>query len=182
MECSCSCAAGTYHRTNGSSLYRRVRFQPSITVFPATPIPPPTPHLLNSLISYWKCDDTSGSGTLVDSQGSNSLTGTGLTSNPQSPLTSFGNAQYTNLSSADWEHADNASLQVSGDFTFSLWVRVDTTATRYILCKWDMTHSAEYQLTHDATNGLSFSAGSAGTASVGAPSGTFAVYHIVAWY
>jgi hypothetical protein len=153
---------------------------------------PPSVHLLNTLISYWKMDEASGNradstataNTLTD--GNTVTTGTGKINN---------SAHFTQANSESLSHASNASLQVTGDFTFSCWVKL-TTQTGFggvgaILTKATADGAAfrDYQLMYESsTNGFYFSASVTG---VGATATEYAVSaqpiangvwtHVVVW-
>lgn len=135
------------------------------------------PHLLNTLISYWKLDEASG--TRNDSQGTNHLSDFGAVSfaGKINNAASFpGASQYLTI-------ASNASLQVTGDFTFSAWVYMSSLGSGYqgILGK-TAGGAADYLMLYDpASLGLLFQAG-----GVNATSGLLGAistwYHIVGWF
>jgi hypothetical protein len=135
-------------------------------------------HLLNTLISYWKMDEA-GAITRQDSQGTNHLTqvngvnaGAGIINNGAVFLTA--SAKYLEI-------ASNASLQATGDLTFSAWAKLDDlTSNKVILAKQDST-TQEYFLFHGSAIGFNFSVNSNGV-SVGAPATINTWYHLVAWY
>jgi hypothetical protein len=139
-------------------------------------------HLLNTLISYWKMDEGNGA-TRNDSVGTNHLldaTGTGgLTGK-------LNNGAYFSAGSGNkLTCASNSTLQVTGDFTFSVWVRKDALAAadRVILCKNDATGTDhDYAITYNNTTGYHFSAASGSDVSVGTPVGDITWSHLVCWY
>jgi hypothetical protein len=140
-------------------------------------------HLLNTLVSYWKLDETTGATTLTDIHGSNNFTGAGgLTANPVTGK--INNAQHLPGGSQYWTCADNASLHPSGDFSFSLWVEVDNPAQidDYFLIKSDLSTASDYVFRHNSTTGFGFTAGAAAYANVGAPCTASTWYHLVGWY
>jgi len=148
--------------------------------------PPPSPHLLDTLISYWKLDEASGAAR-NDSHGTNHLAETA--GSPGSFAAVINNGAYSNgAGGAPYlSKASNASLQVTGDFTFSLWVRLDDPAgNRVILSKNNAAVNAfDYIIGSGGTGaGFYIGAGNAGgAASQGATAGAaFSVHHIVAWF
>jgi hypothetical protein len=137
-------------------------------------------HLLNTLISYWKMDEAT-SATRNDSVSTNHLSDN---AGAQGLSGKINNGAYFSGSSHQFlNHASNSSLQVTSDFTFSLWTRIDdvTTANQIILGKDDNTSNHDYELQHDSTNGFIFQV-SGISDPVGAPASQFAWYHIVVWY
>lgn len=138
--------------------------------------------LLDTLVSYWKLDEAAGV-TKNDSQGANNLAETG--GSPGSFAAIINNGVYANgAGGAPYlSHASNSDLQVTSDFTFSLWARVDSPSTNnVILSKNDAGFSApDYICTHHPTDGLTFAAGGQ-TAKVGSAATAFTWYHIVGWY
>lgn len=148
--------------------------------------PPPLSYMVNisirllaNLISYWTMDEASGS-PRNDSIGTNHLAETG------GALGSFasiiGNGAYFNGGQALF-HPDNPTLEVTGDFTFSLWVRVDAEADSYVIAKADAT-PIDYLLSYSAANGFTFTPWAIGGAGamVGAPAAQYGWSHIVAWW
>jgi hypothetical protein len=139
-------------------------------------------HLLNALVSYWTLDETAGNNR-SDSHGSNHL----VESSPTVAAfpAALNNGAYSGggPGAQYLKHASNSDLQVTGDFFFSIWVRVDDpTALRVFIGKNNAAFtSVDYILSHDPTTGFGFSAGGAGV-SVGAPATAFSTHHIVAWY
>jgi hypothetical protein len=76
-------------------------------------------HLLNNLVSYWKLDVEPANVT-PDAVGSNHLTSNGVL-----VAGLINNAmQFTAASNQNAYSVSNASLQVTGSFTFSLWVKL----------------------------------------------------------
>jgi len=138
--------------------------------------------LLNGLISYWTLDE--GSGNRMDSHGTNHLVPTA--GNPGSFAFVLGNGAYSNgaAGAAYLACASNPSLQVTGDFTFSFWVRVDgpATANTVIIGKNNPGFSSlDFLASHSATNGLTFQAGGA-TVAKGAPEAAFQQRHVIVWF
>lgn len=83
--------------------------------------------LTDNLVSYWKLDETSG--TRADSHGSNNLTdnntvtyGTGIISNGAD--FELANSEYLNITDAS-----QSGLDLTGDRSFSLWVKPESTPT-----------------------------------------------------
>ena len=79
--------------------------------------------------------------------------------------------------------ASNASLQVTGDCTFSCWVSLYTTAFGGIIAKGDVgTGVYEYAMTIDPATGFALSVGTAAAVNMGSAVSTGVAYHIVGWY
>jgi hypothetical protein len=94
--------------------------------------------------------------------------------------------QFVAASSQGLFVGSNASLQVTSDFTFSFWARIDTAANGPVIAKTDASSAKDYEI--DYNTGIGFfivaydnAAGSNG-ASVGAPATTGTWYHVVAWF
>jgi hypothetical protein len=143
-------------------------------------------HLLNTLISYWKLDEASTGAAAVtraDSVGTNTLSDP---THAQGVAAKIGNGAYFNGNAAGTTGnyltvGSNASLQVTSDFTLSVWARIDHLHDSLIVGKNDGSLN-DYVILYSAANGFSFSAGPTGTAQVGAAAVATAWYHIVAWY
>lgn len=140
-------------------------------------------HLLNTLISYWKLDEASG--TRADSQGTNSLTAINGTLGAAGKINN--GANFVSASSQKLTHADNSDLRVSSDFTFSAWVKITTQAGGYVFIKNnDPSSFQDYQMAYDPTQGFYFGAGRAtafaDAAVMGAPVSNGVWTHIVSWY
>jgi hypothetical protein len=138
-------------------------------------------HLLNTLISYWKLDETSG--TRADSQGANPLTAV----NPTGSATGkIGNgALFVPASSTVLDHMTNSDLEVTGSFTFSVWVKAASTpgVSYQVLTKFRTT-PGDYYLYHHPTAGFQWGVTDPSTISANMGSavtvGTW--YHLVCWY
>lgn len=78
--------------------------------------------LIDNLVSYWKCDESSGN--LADAHGSNTLT--------NNNTVAFGTGKINN--GADLERGsshyfsvgDNASLSITSDLSISMWLKVES--------------------------------------------------------
>jgi hypothetical protein len=139
-------------------------------------------HLLNTLISYWKLDEATLGTVFNDSKGTNHLTMVGGTISSFASIIN-GGAYFSGTTYASI--ASNASLQTTGDFTFSLWVRVDTAgAAQFILTKDDGSTNRDYAIAYfGGSSGFGFFVGSpAFGVTVGTPVPLFVFHHIVAWY
>jgi hypothetical protein len=78
--------------------------------------------LLNNLVSYWKCDETSGT-ALADSVTTNNLTTNGTVN--QTGI--IGKAvHYTRNSSQYSYKTDTASLSITGNISISAWIKLDS--------------------------------------------------------
>jgi hypothetical protein len=99
--------------------------------------------LLNSLISYWKLDETSG--TRVDSAGSNNLTDNNTVGSATGKI---GNAaSFVAANSEYLSVADNATLDLTTAMTISLWVKPDVIAQqKVIISKFDNFVSGSWAL------------------------------------
>jgi hypothetical protein len=136
-------------------------------------------HLLNSLISYWKLDEASG--TRNDSVGTNHLTDATSTGSTTGVI---GNAALFNGSSNTIVHPDNSTLQVAAgvDFTFQAWVKLNAAGDDFIICKYDGSN-ADYYLAYNNASSLGFQFGDLTTvAQVGAAAPTGVWRHLVGWY
>jgi hypothetical protein len=143
------------------------------------PGPPAIPHLLNGLISYWKLDEANASATLADSVGTNNLGGATV----QSIAGKINTANYWGDSAA-FAIADNASVRVSSDFTFSLWVSMGAIKNSSILAKavGDFSFSTfDYIIQY---NGTAFVLQAGGIAAIATtPAVTAGIwYHLVVWW
>jgi hypothetical protein len=138
--------------------------------------PPDLPHLLNGLISYWKLDEASG--TRADSVGTNNLAQSANVAGPPGLINQcaqFDGTQYLFI-------ASNATLQVSGDFTFSGWIRLNVATDNVaIVSKWIST-GYEYVLYNDPVKGFLFNVGNTSEAAVGSSPTAGLWYHLVGWY
>jgi hypothetical protein len=150
--------------------------------------PPDLPHLLNGLVSYWPLDalatnprsDSVGANTLTDASGTNLVGGApGIINNAAVFATGTGNAGLT--------VASNASLQVTGDFTFSAWAYMnnDTGTIQYVLGKDNnVAGNREYGIASFQTSGWLFAVNDPTLYAVA--TGVPVVYgvwvHLIAWY
>jgi hypothetical protein len=150
----------------------------SITYTAATPV---GPHLLNTLISYWKLDEASGA--RADSQGSNNLAANGAPAGVAGKINN--GAQFVAASSQYLSIASNASLLVTSDFTFSLWVNLTAATVSFPFIKDQAGVGTDYWLLYSAskfTFGLVAVAGGPGVADTAATITTGTWYHLVCWY
>jgi hypothetical protein len=141
-------------------------------------------HLLNTLISYWKLDEASG--TRNDSQGTNHLPAVNA---PGSAAGKINNgAAFVRASAQGLQIANNASLQVTGAFTFSLWVKLTAHAgLSYILAKTGAPGSHDYGLAYDPAGPgfecwLSTAAVASDFAVQGSTTADNVWTHILFWY
>jgi hypothetical protein len=135
-------------------------------------------HLLNTLVSYWKLDEA-GSTTRNDSVGTNHLTDHGGVGGLAAKINNGG---YFSAGALQYlSRASNASLQVTGDFTFSLWVRVDDQHDSFLISKDDGINR-DYSIGYGATSGFAILIGGINAVSVGASATTYGWYHLVAWF
>jgi hypothetical protein len=112
------------------------------------------PHLLNTLISYWKMDEASG--TRADSKGTNNLTDNNVTSAPG--IINNG-ASFIAANSAYLTHLSNTDLQLGGtNLTIALWCNVifGGAGVGYILLSKDGTIDREYSIEFDGVNSVQF--------------------------
>jgi hypothetical protein len=145
----------------------------------------PSSTLSNSLISFWKMDETSG--TRYDAIGDNDLT----------DVNTVGYASGKSGSAADFEYSnqeylivnDNAQLSFNANenFTISLWVNLESTASyRPILAKTDGMNASDWEYDIYAGNSVPYfevSDGSDWTSrSSGVTMSTATWYFICAWY
>jgi hypothetical protein len=145
-----------------------------------------TVHLLNTLISYWPLD-AAATNPRVDLAGTNTLTdGTASNTGAQAAIINNG-ALFTGTERL--QHVDNASLQVTGDFTFSLWAKPTNISANGDIVEKDpggayVANNQEYGVYHHSTAGFVFYVTDANVyaVSVGTPATVNTWYHIVAWY
>jgi hypothetical protein len=164
-----STGAKTISVTNGGGLT-----DPASLTYTATA----TNHLLNTLISYWKLDEASG--TRNDSKGTNHLADHGVTSSAGVIANA---AVFTNTVGVYLDIPSNATLQVTGDFTFSIWIKPTIPADTVLISKNNGTTNEYLLLSSDASGtGITFYAGSAAPAQVGSIPTLGAWLHIVAWF
>jgi len=138
-----------------------------------------------NLISYWKLDETVSSSDRVDSYGANNLTASG--NNPTSASGVINNGLIVDGGGPQAVFcASNASLQVTGDFFFSVWARVDqqVIASGYIIAKEGGSSNHDYGLYYHNVSGFVFGVNDPTLYAVAVgstvPNGTLS--HIVAWY
>ena len=144
-----------------------------------------TGHLLNTLISYWKLDEASGA--RLDTVGTNHVGGASL---PTAVAGKINNGcQFVAASSQFLAVADNSTLRVTSDFTFSFWAKLASTtpATGYHAISKDDNIGGtrrDYGIFHHPSAGWIFSVTDPLTIAVasGAPSSTGVWVHVVAWW
>lgn len=135
------------------------------------------------LVSYWKLNETSG--TRVDSvtASGNDLTDNAtVTSNPGKVGTA---AQFTAANSEYLSHTDNASLSTGDiDFTFALWVYLDSKTTdRVLISKWDAGTQREYLLRYlQTTDRFQWLVSPDGVANTPVSADNFGIPSTVTWY
>lgn len=148
--------------------------------------------LIDSLISYWKLDEASGSA--LDSHSSNNLTDTNTVGTATGIIN--GGRDYEEANIEYHTITDNASLSFADeDFSISCWVRPESTPGSnqpFIVGKgasdWSTSNGDEYILIMDGFNSNradwivtdnNFS-GAQATSVAGLSAATW--YHIVAWH
>jgi hypothetical protein len=146
-------------------------------------------HLLDTLISYWKLDEISGRGPVArsDSSGANHLTDN---ANSESTTGKIDNGVLLVASSGkNLSCASNTSLQVTGDFTFSVWIKMNTIANNQVALSKDFgtAGSRDYSLDAYASAGLGgfrfwVAGDTANQASSAATIAAGAWTHVVAWF
>jgi hypothetical protein len=142
-------------------------------------------HLLNTLISYWKMDESGG--TRNDSQGTNHLAEIVATTNAFAAKINNG-AYFAGAN--DIGCASNASLQITGDTTFSFWMRQDpqTSTPTFIISKFYSGGAADtdYQIGIATADGFLFEVLDSSSGSTKAVTGTYpsdySWVHVIAWY
>jgi hypothetical protein len=139
------------------------------------PVSPISNHLLNNLASYWKLDEASG--VRADSYGTNNLADPNGC--PSSAAIINKGAQFTGTQSLTLN--SNPSVVVTGDFTFSLWIRIESQVTMIPFSKW-VNPNYDYVLFYDASGGgMTFGSGT-GSASIGALATLNQWNHYLCWY
>jgi hypothetical protein len=142
-------------------------------------------HLLNTLISYWKLDEASAGTAPVqrnDSQGTNHLSDI-QTSSAAGLIGNGGN--FVGADGDFLQHADNASLRVSSDFTFSVWVKlVSQPANACVFSKSISGTGTDYALLYaSGGGGYYFQLGNGASQVVSGPDVANGVWaHVVCWY
>jgi len=81
--------------------------------------------LLTNLVSYWKLDETSG--TRVDSHGSNNLTDNNTVLSATGVISNGADFEDTNSEYLNITDASQTGLDLTGNRSFSLWVKPETT-------------------------------------------------------
>ena len=144
----------------------------------------PAVRLLNALVSYWKMDE--GGGTRMDSQGSNHLA---QTNGPVGVPCALNNgARFVAASQQYLSIGNNASLQVTNDFFFSLWTRFTSQPGPgggfWIVSKDNPAVGRDYGISYGPTAGFIFSVKDPNTIAVaqGAPVANGVLTHVVAWF
>jgi len=137
---------------------------------------PPSPQLLSTLISYWKLDEAAGV-TKADSVGTNHLPDP---TNCGTFAAKINNGAYFSGTANVLTHASNASLQVTGDFTFSIWFRFDGGGT--YIAKGDLlTPPADYLLDFSVDR-FRFGKDTVNYVAAIVTPTLFTWHHIVAWF
>lgn len=146
--------------------------------------------LTDSLISYWKLEETSG--TRVDSHGTNDLTDNNTVTSATGKINTA--ASFANASNEYLSHTDNTDLSLGDiDWTIAGWVNLATkSAIRRIFCKGNVSGQFAYNIDYFSTSdrfrfensgdggfGASFSSVLAN--NLGSPS-TSTWYYIVCWH
>lgn len=142
-------------------------------------------HLLNNLTSYWKHDESSGTANRVDGIGTNHLA---PVNGPLGVAGKINNA--TRFVAASLQYlgiGNNASLQVTGSFFFSLWVRLTRQPVGgelfYFIAKDTPLTGRDYSIGYHPTAGFLFSVTDPATIAVAsAPVANGLLTHVVAWY
>jgi hypothetical protein len=139
-------------------------------------------YLLDNLISYWKLDEASG--TRNDSQSTNHLAATNA---PVGVAGKINNGcQFVTGSSQRLSVASSSALQVTSDFTFSFWLKLNTLAAGNpaVLGKDNTAAPSDYGFYPHATAGLVFWVGDPNlyAVAVGSAPSTGVWYHVVGWY
>jgi hypothetical protein len=147
----------------------------------------------DTMVGYWKFDESSAGSTATDSSGSgNNLTPAGGSTNPgystTVPYTTFPDSHSSTYDGTQYETiSSNSSLNVT-NLTLSTWVKFNSVNSAYhtIAGKWRIGVNQQYvlQLNSDNTIGLFTGDGSTGGAAI-TTSGTFTPttgvwYHIAA--
>jgi hypothetical protein len=129
-----------------------------------------------SIVSRWVLDEDSG--TRVDSVGSNDLTDNNTVLVATTPQFSADAADFEAGNSEYLSVADNASLSITGDLSFSAWVKFESgagSAYRVIMSKWESGGAGKraWFLRTSASNQIEFAYSSDGSSTDG--------YELVAW-
>mgnify|MGYP001559817751 CR=1 FL=1 len=85
--------------------------------------------LTDSLISYWKLDESSGNA--ADSEGSNTLTNNNTTPFVAAKINNGADLEATSNQSFSITDAAQTGLDITGDFSFQAWVKLESAATGF---------------------------------------------------
>lgn len=135
--------------------------------------------LTDNIVSYWKLNETSG--TRADSAGSNNLTDNNSVSYTTGKISNA--ATFVRSSSQSLSCASNASLQISGSFTMSMWIKFQTLTNYNIFA--NKGNGAEFWIYTASNGGGDYQIGSGSVGSQQFPNGTFTTdtwYFIVFWW
>jgi hypothetical protein len=148
--------------------------------------------LQQSLIAYWRLEETSG--TRLDDLNGCGGSGCDLTDNNTVTNNTgiIGNAgQFVQANSEYLSHTDNADLSTGDiDFTIATWVYLNSKAgTEHIFAKWGAAGQREYRLIYEtAVDRFQFIVSADGTASATRGASSFGSpslstwYYIIAWH
>src|SRR5215469_5762825 len=132
-----------------------------------------SPHLLNSLGSYWKLDEAGGLTTLADAHSTHPLIYSAGSSNPFGGF--INNCQYFTSSDQAGVAATTDFDVSAGSFSFRIWLRIDAITADYLIFAIGGAN-LEY---HSAT-GFRCNYGSGHVDTV--PVTVNTVIHLVCWY
>jgi hypothetical protein len=147
------------------------------------------PHLLNTLISYWKLDEATGA-TRNDSQGTNNLTfgAGGVAGHPTGVAGKINNgALFDSSNGSSLTVASNSSLQVTSDFTISTWVKLTSQGAgiSIVVGKTSGGTTDDYTIGYEPTLGLYMLVGALAVGTDIAnttPLSNGVWYHVVGWF
>ena len=141
--------------------------------------PPALPFLLDTLVGYWKLDDTSGSSPLIDSIGPNAFGGPNA-GNPVAGIINSG--QY--IISGGFEASNKPTLQPPADFSFSVWARVDDISNPHVVfSKGDASLTPAWDfLFMSGTGGFQWQVDDAHSVLTPAPPVAGSWHHYIVWY
>lgn len=137
--------------------------------------------LLDSLVSYWQCDEASGN--LLDAHGSNDLTDVNTVGSAAGKINNGRDFERANSEAAT--HADNADLSTGDiDFTFSLWFNPESMNNdQVMLAKASTVPVFEYTIRLHFDNKPEFhvvAAGGSASVAWGSTVSPSTWYHLVA--
>lgn len=98
--------------------------------------------LETNLVSYWKFEETSGA--RVDSHGSNDLTDNNTVTSATGIIGNGADFELSNSEYLSITDASQSGLDFAGDFSISLWLKIESLAASYVLMKGNTSASQKW--------------------------------------